>query len=244
KPQIQGVILMQVWKSGAVGLGLAILSGSALSHVGVASGPAFAGDRTIVDLSVPHGCDGMDTLRVEVDIPEQFTSVQPIDNVFGPATFETNSEGGISKIIWTKPVENALAADDHYYKLSFRATLPDAPFTVAALPTTQYCQTPDGNETFVSWDELPAEGGHDHHAAGSHPAPTLMIFPQRFPGWNQYVAPDHLHDMSIFDDAEIVWKNDVEAYSANPVTLQMIESDADVSVLGQIHPGETFWVKY
>ncbi|WP_158643540.1 hypothetical protein [Ketobacter alkanivorans] len=49
--------------------------------------------------------------------------------------------------------------------------------------------------------------------------------------------------MSLFSDAEIVWWNDA-AYSSNPVTLQMIEAEANVCVLSEIHDNARFRVKY
>lgn len=53
--------------------------------------------------------------------------------MFGLVIFEINFEGGISKIIWIKLVENVLVVDDYYYKLSFWVILLDVSFIVVVL---------------------------------------------------------------------------------------------------------------
>ncbi|MCP5017935.1 MAG: DUF1775 domain-containing protein [Ketobacter sp.] len=220
-----------------------LMGANVFAHVSIVSGPFFVGSRSIVTLSVPHGCDGYDTIRVEVDIPESFTSIRPLDSVFGSATFETRDDGSISKILWTKPLGAGKDSDTHYYTMSFRAVLPDTPFAKAYLPTVQHCVDESGEPLSVSWDEV--SDAHGDHGGSTKPAPSLTLMPVRHPGWNQYVTTtgQHLHDMSLFSDAEIVWWNDA-AYSSNPVTLQMIEAEVNVGVLSEIHDNATFWVKY
>lgn len=219
-----------------------LTSGLAEAHVSVASGTAFANSSYRVDLSVPHGCDGADTERVEVEIPATLTSVRPIldfSEENSPITIERNeTTGEVTKLIFER--SQTVESDENAYIVSFRGRLADVPFTTQHFPTTQYC-VGGGVAAWVG------AGSHDHHGGDSEsdelPAPALFVYPARQPGWNQYTAPDHLHDMGIFKDAEIVWKGSA-GYSPNPVTMDLIEADEDSSTLSEIHPDESFWVKY
>ena len=78
---------------------------------------------------------------------------------------------------------------------------------------------------------------------GPEPAPLLVILPKRGAGWNKHEAPAAIDDLSIFDDAEIVWVGDA-AYSANPTTMALIAGEDGVSVLTEIAAGAEIWVKY
>ena len=120
------------------------------------------------------------------------------------------------------------------------------------LPTTQFCKNTNGDEISAAWTATNAtHGSHKVSAAAetttaeinANPAPSFLAYPARIKGWNKYIAPDHLHDMSIFNDAEIVWKGDA-AYSANPNTVELINADTAATPLSEIHPEEVFWVKY
>ncbi|MCG8538290.1 MAG: DUF1775 domain-containing protein [Pseudomonadales bacterium] len=236
------VSIQSPWALGITFLGAAF-SQSALAHVSVTSPKAFSNAYYQVDMAVPHGCSGADTYRIEVSIPESLTGVRAVLGELGYAELETNpSTGQVNKLIWEKPDSDLLDSDSHAYNISFRTKLPDVAFTALHFPTVQYCIDSEGVESSSEWI---GTGGHGHHGGSSDelPAPALFIYPPRSSGWNQYIAPDHLHDMSIFKDAEIVWKGSA-AYSPNPHTQSLIENDAEASVLDAIHPGEEFWVKY
>ncbi|HEX4975816.1 MAG TPA: DUF1775 domain-containing protein [Pseudomonadales bacterium] len=212
----------------------------AQAHVSVISPPAMVKATSTVELGVGHGCEGKDVARVEVTIPPELTSIRPRDALLGRATFEKDDTGRITKIIWTKLPGTVLPADTHYYTVSFRAKMPNTPFKMVYLPTTQYCKAGNGEEIAVAWDQITTD--HANHDT-SNPAPAMLIFPVRYAGWNQFTTLEHLHDMSVFKDAEIVWKGSA-AYSSNPVTTQMIQNDSSLTPLSEIHPGESFWVKF
>jgi uncharacterized protein YcnI len=234
---------------------LTLLASHALqAHVSVdtANGPAIAGKSYLVTLNLPHGCSGSDTYKIEVEIPSGFKLSRPVDSEFGAATItkETlavpfvmhgkNYEEDVTKITWEKPESEIKASDTHLYRVSFRSTLPDTPFATAYLKTTQTCKMPDGSTEKLEWV---GTGGHDDHSATLSPAPAMFIYPARTPGWNQYTVSEHVHDLSIFKDAEIVWAG-TEAYSPNANTSTLIEQDADTQTLQMIHPGTDIWVKY
>ncbi|AUX40362.1 hypothetical protein SOCE26_017620 [Sorangium cellulosum] len=218
---------------------------AARAHVSV-SGPAFAGATHEATFGVGHGCDGADTYRVKVQIPAGVTSVRPMDSTFGKAVLEKNAEGNVTAVVWTKPLADVLPADTNYYKLALRFKVPDAPFTTLYFPTTQTCRSEGGAETTVEWSDTSGEHGHHDPDAGTpatSPAPALLILPARSPGWNKYTVNEHVHDLSVFNDALIVWAGKA-AYSANPATQSLIMTEPDTEVLSQIHPGTEIWVKY
>ncbi len=218
-----------------------LAAGLANAHVSVTSGTAYAGSYYQVDLAVPHGCDGADTESIEVEIPASLSGVRPVFAFTGDSSavsIEKDGSGAVTKLTYTR--SNDAGEDSNAYSISFRGKLADVPFTTLYFPTTQTCF----GGAVSAWV---GTGGHDHHGSSAEsselPAPSMMVYPTRHPGWNEYTAQDHLHDMSIFNDAEIVWKGSA-AYSPNTATMEMIEADENSSVLEQIHPDESFWVKY
>ena len=73
--------------------------------------------------------------------------------------------------------------------------------------------------------------------------PELRILPELHKGWNRITVDSTIDDLSILDDAEIVWQGDA-AYSANPTTMALITSTDDVAVLSELTAGTDVWVKY
>ena len=217
-----------------------LLSEMALAHVSITN-KLYANSYSQIELAVPHGCEGFDTVKVEVTIPDGFTGVRPLNSVFGPATVELDQEDAIFKIVWTTNKTEPYAIDSHAYSLAFRAKTPDAVFSTLYFPTVQTCEDQDGNIFTSEWI---GTQGHDHSdASGVLPSPSALLYPKVTPGWSQFLINEHLHDLSIFSDAEIVWL-DSAAYSANPHTVQLIQEDSEASTLSEIHPGSMIWVKY
>lgn len=227
-----------------------LMCNTASAHVTVnGAGVVPTANKTFeATLNVPHGCgddagNHFDTQRVETTIPTDFVSVLPVDATFGKATVIKNETGAVTKIVWAKTEAEVLPADDHFYKLTFRGKLPDKPFTKIAFPTVQHCIGTNGVALTSEWTAT-EDGEHDHNAPNAeNPAPTLFIYPARSPGWNKYTVNEHVHDLSVFADAEIVWAG-TAAYSANAITLDLIKADTSVTVLDAIHPGTEIWVKY
>lgn len=223
------------------GLGLSsflfvfVSSSAALAHVDVA-GPAFADTSQIVTFTVGHGCEGADTVRVEISIPEDVLAVRALPGSFGEAELTKDATGRVTSVAWSK--ETARDADDHYYSFPIRISVPDAPFTTLVFPTTQTCRDAEGAELSHEWSEPP---GGDPEA---DPAPVLHVVPERGAGWNRYdVAVDVTDLASFFADAQIVWQGDA-AYSANKTTMELIKGEDGVSELTQIEAGAEIWVKY
>jgi hypothetical protein len=119
-----------------------------------------------------------------------------------------------------------------------RIGVPDAPFERLYFPATQTCLDEEGEEVDVAWDAMAT--GHDEDV---NPAPSLVVMPARHAGWNKYEVADAIEDLSVFDDAQIVWSGDA-AYSSNPSTAEMIEDEDGVETLAEIEAGAEIWVKY
>jgi uncharacterized protein YcnI len=202
------------------------------AHVDVIS-PAFAGERQVVTFPVGHGCTGADTVGIRIHLPEEITAVRALPGPFGEAAVATSSAGVPMAVEWTKAA--ARTGDDQFYQFQIRITVPDLPFTTIYFKATQTCRSPAGEESIVEWSALPGEQGE--------PAAGLLILPPRHPGWNKYVVPIQIDELTVFDDAQIVWSGDA-AYSSNPATMELIANEPEVEVLATIPAASEIWVKY
>jgi len=210
------------------------LAAPALAHVSL-SGQGIADSSQVLTFSVGHGCEGADTVKLEIAIPDAVTTVRALPGPFGDAVLTTDDAGLVRSVSWSKA--EARAADDQYYQLAIRIKVPNAPFTRLYFPTTQTCRTADGDELVVEWAALPTSGDE------AEPAPELLVLPPHKPGWNRYTVDVAIDDLTMFDDALIVWAGE-RAYSSNPETAALIEGTEDVEPLTAIEAGAEIWVKY
>ena len=220
---------------------LVSVAAAASAHVAISSGPAFAGGRAVVSFGVGHGCEGADTAAIDVQIPEEITSVRGVPNIFGEADVVTDDTDAPTNVVWTK--DSVRDADDQYYTMQIRITVPETPFTVLHFKVKQTCKDAEGEEYVTDWAALPGDEpseGEDE----APPAASLVILPARAAGWNKYTVPEELTDLAtFFGDAQIVWAGDA-AYSANPTTSEMIEDEDGVDTLSKIEADAEIWVKY
>ena len=226
---------------------VSLLAPVAEAHVALSTSPVIAGASQELTFNVGHGCSGADTVKLEVRIPEGITSVRPLDAVFGKAVVTKDATSGlVTAVTWTKAEADVLPADTQLYKVALSAKLPDKPFTRLFFPTYQTCRAANGATTVVEWVGETTE--HDHGSTGTttptaEPAPTAFLLPARTPGWNKYTVNEHVHDMTVFKDAQIVWSGNT-AYSPNAAVLGLIQQEQNTQVLAEIHPGTDIWVKY
>lgn len=211
-------------------------AGDALAHVS-AGGPAIAGKNQVLHFHVGHGCAGADSFRIEVHLPEEVLSVRALPSAWGDAEIVLNDQQIPTSVVWEKA--DVKEADDQYYEFGLRVAVPDAPFTTLYFPTTQSCRDSEGTETTVEWAALPGEEDPD-----DEPAPSVVIVPERAPGWNKFTVGAKVEDLAaFFGDAQIVWAGDA-AFSANPTTMALIAAEDDVTELSVIEAGTEVWVKY
>ena len=235
-------MLSQVRFAGLLGAVNLVFATTASAHVSMAS-PGFAGQTQVLNFSIGHGCEGADTFRLEVTIPKEVTSVRALPSVFGDVEVKTDDAGVALAVIWSKATVRP--KDDQYYQMAIRAKLPDAPFTTLYFTAKQSCRTADGKESVVDWaataEEVAAATAKMDTAP--EPAPALTIVPVRATGWNKYTAKTKITDLSIFNDAQIVWVGDA-AYSNNPTTKELIKAESGVTELTEIKADAEIWVRY
>jgi periplasmic copper chaperone A len=217
-----------------------LLYSTALAHVSM-KGPGIADSTQVVTFGVGHGCEGADTVAIEISIPEDVTTVRALVGPagFGEAVLTVDDAMLVTAVKWEKA--DARPADDQYYQFGLRIKVPNTPFKTILFPAKQTCRNADGEEIVANWNLSPeeaAEGGE--HALE---APHLTIVPPRKTGWNKYTVEDKIEDLAIFDDAQIVWLDDA-AYSSNEATQELIASDDEVDELTEIAAGSEIWVKY
>jgi uncharacterized protein YcnI len=231
------------WKAMAWAAGMTLLvSAKAQAHISATS-PATANSTQEITFGVGHGCGVVDTFQIEVQIPAGVSNVRPLHGgVFGnPKLVKDEATGVLKSIRWTKNVADVADGDPNYYKLAIRAKLPDAPFTTLYFKTTQTCRDASGVETTEEWF---AEGESEGHSeTGPAPSPAVYLLPARTAGWNKFVVTQAIKDLSVFNDAQIVWA-DNKAYSANAVTKAFIESEPGTQLLTEIPANTEIWVKY
>lgn len=218
---------------------------TAEAHITFASGlgvpPPIANTNWVGTVNVPHGCSdelgaGLDSERVEVEIPAAFTGVRPVHSTFGKASV-TAADGVVSKLTWTQAEGDVQPADTHLYQLPVRGRLPNAPFTTLEFRIVQFC----ANGTTGVWEGVDAA--------------KVRVLPARNPGWNQYTIPTGVNLTSadvpnFFGDAQIVWLG-LKGYSRNTETQAQIgrTSGASALVTGTatdvvLPAGSVIWVRY
>lgn len=217
----------------AIGGGLLLSSTTAFAHVSVTK-VGTAGTNQLITFAVGHGCEGLDTVKIEVKIPEEVASLRAMPSAWGNPVFNRNDEQTITSVVWSKT--ESLPGDDMYYQFALRVAVPNAPFTTVLFPTTQTCLDAEGEEVVVEWAAA-------EETEGVEPAPAMLVVPARVPGWNKYTVADEITDLAYFADAQIVWSGDA-AYSANPATAELIENEDGVTELTEIAAGAEIWVKY
>jgi uncharacterized protein YcnI len=158
---------------------VALVAAPAGAHVSGTPSETAAGSYTVLTMSVPHGCDGSPTTKIEIQVPESVLSVTPTRNPF------YDVEANIEKL--DEPVTDA-----HGNKVTERVgtvvysakqPLPDGQrdtmelsFQIPegtegetlAFPTIQTCETGE-----TGWVELPEEGQSEEEL--EHPAPMFEV---------------------------------------------------------------------
>jgi uncharacterized protein YcnI len=157
---------------------LALVAAPASAHVSGTPSETAAGSFTVLTMSVPHGCEGSPTTRIEIQVPESVLSVTPTRNAF------YDVEAKIEKL--DEPVSDAhgnevtertgsivYTANDPLpegqrdtFELSFQ--VPDAAGETLAFPTVQTCEKGE-----TGWVEVPAEGQDPEEL--EFPAPSFEV---------------------------------------------------------------------
>ena len=220
-----------------LGAAISLVPAMAAAHISI-SGPGQANATQTIVLGVGHGCEGMDTYSVKVDIPADVTSVRPLPSDFGRVSVQTDPTGAVTSVTWQRTADETLSGDVAYYELKIRLKLPDKPFTTIHFPTHQVCRGPDGGMSETHWIQTSPDAG------GDEPAPALKLVPTHRAGWNKFTVAQATTDLyGLFNDALIVWKDNA-AFSANTATADLIKTTAGVTTLTSLDANDVIWVKY
>lgn len=162
----------------ALGAALLAFAAPASAHVSITPTETAAGAYTLLTVSVPHGCDGAPTTKVEIQVPEEILSVTPTRN---PLWTVTKTKAKLDKPV-TDAHGNKVTERDgtivyeatsplpEGYRDAFELSLklPEKEGATLAFPTIQTCEKGE-----TAWVEVPT-GSQDPEEL-EHPAPALTI---------------------------------------------------------------------
>ncbi|WP_424983708.1 copper chaperone PCu(A)C [Maritalea sp. S77] len=191
-------------------LSIALFSGNALAHATLETGVAQPDSYYKAVVRVPHGCDGMATNKLVVELPEGFYNAKPMSHHGFALSVEKGayekmftSHGkdyseGVKRVIW----DGGVVEDWAYDEFVIRGKIANvAAGDTLYFKATQYC----GDAASVAWDQIPV-AGEDRPA---HPALALKI------EGGADVADAHAgHDMSKDKMAEMVMAGDIKIEKA------------------------------
>ncbi|WP_144764226.1 YcnI family protein [Curtobacterium sp. 9128] len=166
-----------------LGVAAAIVLGTAASasaHVEATSTSTAAGSYTTATFSVPHGCNGSPTTKLQFHVPSSVIEVTPTVNPnwditkttepytspSASADDESQADAGERVTSVTYTAKTPLPADERdTFSLSF--SLPDGKAgDVVELPVTQTCE-----QGSTEWDQAQKAG----QAEPEHPAPSITL---------------------------------------------------------------------
>jgi uncharacterized protein YcnI len=173
--------LRTIARLGAVPAALAALTLSAApasAHVSGTPTETAAGAYTVLTMSVPHGCDGSPTTRIEIQLPESVLSVTPTRNPLYDVETTTeqldepvaDAHGNevterTGTVVYTAR-EPLPEGQRDTFELSFQ--VPDAAGETLVFPTVQTCERGE-----TGWIEVPEEGQDAEEL--EYPAPAFEI---------------------------------------------------------------------
>ena len=161
-----------------VAVALLAQAAPASAHVSITPTETAAGAHTLMTVSVPHGCDGSPTTKVEIQVPEEVLSVTPTRNPLWTVTK--------TKVKLDKPLSDAHGnevterdgtvvyearsplPDGYRDAFELSLTLPEEEGATLVFPTIQTCA-----EGETAWVEV-ASGGQDPEEL-EHPAPAVTV---------------------------------------------------------------------
>lgn len=148
------------------------------AHVTVTPDTTEAGAYAVLTVSVPHGCEGSATRRVEIGIPEQIHSVTPTRNPLWTLREETETLAEpITDAHGNQVTERDAAVvytakqplpDGERDVFELSAQLPDAPGETLVFPVVQTCVKGE-----AAWVETAAEGQDPEEL--EYPASTVTV---------------------------------------------------------------------
>ena len=162
----------------AAAAGVLIAAAPAQAHVSLTPSTTAAGAYAVLELSVPHGCDGSATTAVTIQIPEEIPAVTPTRNASWTVEKEsqqldpplTDSHGNevterVTTVTYTAKDPLPEGFRD-VFELSVQ--LPDSEGDTVVLPTIQTCEQGES-----AWIQVPQEGQDEDEL--ELPAPAFVL---------------------------------------------------------------------
>jgi periplasmic copper chaperone A len=146
------------------------LAAPASAHVTITPSTTAAGARAVLDVHVPHGCDGSATTAVTIRIPEEIDSVIPGPSAPWDQELETESGGDEAdeRVVAVTYRTDAPLSDDREDVVALSVELPEAEGTTLVFPTIQTCEQGE-----AAWIEIPEPGQDPDELV--LPAPALVV---------------------------------------------------------------------
>jgi uncharacterized protein YcnI len=154
------------------------LAAPASAHVSITPSSTVAGAYAVLDVSIPHGCDGSPTTEVTIQIPEEINAVSPTRNALWELEKETvqldppvtDSHGNqvTERVASITYRTGTPLPDGHRDVFELALQLPDAEGATLVFPTIQTCEQGE-----AAWIEVP-EGGQDPDEL-ELPAPAFVV---------------------------------------------------------------------
>jgi hypothetical protein len=196
----------------------AVASGAS-AHATIPSDDLTADGYGVISIRIGHGCEGLATNVVEVQIPEGFVSVKPQTKPGWTAETEMveSDPYELHGQTFTERVgivrwSGGNLLDSQYDEFGISLKAPNTPDTTVAFPTIQYC----GASATQEWIEVASEGQDPHEL--EKPAPTIGI-----------VAGDSDHSADAVMDDSASMENSED--SAIDIAASQSEQDARISAL-------------
>ncbi len=181
---------------------LAVLAatGTAQAHATFTSATVAAEGYALMQLQVPHGCEGKATNEVRIELPEGFVFAKPqpkagweLEIIQGEyqKTYDnhgTKVSAGPAEIRW----KGGELPDEYYDTFVIRGKISGvAAGTELAFPATQLC----GSDASVAWTEVAAPGQDAHDL--KNPAPVVKVVEKQGQEHMSAPAPTMVGQISV-----------------------------------------------
>lgn len=172
---------------------LALTAAPAGAHVGITPSTTAAGAYAVLDVSVPHGCEGSPTTEVKIQIPDEINAVTPTRNALWEVEKQvvklaeplTDGHGNqVTERVASVTYRTDAPLPDGYrdvFELSLQ--LPQAEGDTLVFPIVQTCERGES-----AWIEVAADGQDE--ADLELPAPTIVLSAAEGGGHHDEAAAD------------------------------------------------------
>lgn len=182
----------------------------ASAHITLKSDNTSAGGYAYANFTVPHGCEGSSTTKVELKVPDGITSFVPQRSPLWDVKVTTKKPDGDLKNAHGEAITEVPDTVTWTYSTPLPNAQLDQLGASIALPTEEgqlnfpLVQTCEKGST--SWTEIQAEGGDEPE----HPAPSLMITAASDGGHGDAADKDEEHAAGSDSGSENVSSKDVD----------------------------------